>query len=113
MEENFIFSSFFMFMGILEVLFAIPLIYMKIPPNKIYGFRIRETLNDKQLWYDVNSYCGRDLLLSGIIVFIGGIMVLLLNMEFFISMFIGLWFVIIPLIIITLRSYLFIRKQRI
>ena len=112
MNENLILSYFFIFIGVVEIVFAIPLIYMKVPPNRLYGFRTRETLSDKELWYKVNRYSGRDLLFSGILVSIGGLMMLLLNMEFLSSIWIGLWLVIIPLIAATVRSYLFIRKER-
>ena len=112
MNEYFILSYFFIFIGILEMVFSIPLIYMKIPPNRIYGFRTRETLNNEELWYKANRYGGRDLLIAGILVSIGGLIILLFHMDFLSSIWIGLWLVIIPLIVVTMRSYLFIRKER-
>ena len=111
MNEYFILSYFFIFIGILEMVFSIPLIYMKIPPNRIYGFRTRETLNNEELWYKANRYGGRDLLIAGILVSIGGLLILLLNMDFFNGLWMMLWFIIIPLIVVTMRNYLFIRRE--
>jgi uncharacterized membrane protein len=45
--------------GILFVLISLPLIFRKIPPNPIYGYRTRATLSDESLWYDANAYFGR------------------------------------------------------
>jgi len=41
---------------------SVPLILRKIPPNPLYGFRVRQTLDDPQIWYPVNAYSGRWLL---------------------------------------------------
>jgi uncharacterized membrane protein len=38
-----------------------------IPPNRWSGVRVRKTLSDERIWYLVNSYCGKGLLLTGII----------------------------------------------
>ncbi len=40
--------------AIIFLVAALPLILALIPPNRIYGVRTPETLNDPQLWYQVN-----------------------------------------------------------
>lgn len=45
---------------------SVPLILYKIPPNGLYGFRVRSTNSDPQLWYKVNAYAGRRLLVVGL-----------------------------------------------
>jgi hypothetical protein len=45
---------------------SVPLILHKVPPNGIYGFRIPATLQSPKLWYKVNAYAGRRLLLVGL-----------------------------------------------
>src|SRR5258708_400969 len=37
---------------------SIPLIQGRVRPNHSYGFRVRRTLEDPNLWYPVNSYSG-------------------------------------------------------
>jgi len=37
---------------------SIPLIQRRVAPNHGYGFRVRRTLEDPDLWYPVNSYSG-------------------------------------------------------
>lgn len=49
----------FLCTGFLFVGLSIPLINRKIPPNNLYGFRVPETLNNRELWYDVNEYSAR------------------------------------------------------
>lgn len=52
--------------GLLLAGLAIPLIREQIPPNYIYGFRFRRTLQDASIWYPANAYGGRLLLRYGI-----------------------------------------------
>ena len=56
---------FFTGAGILLAALAIPLILKKVKPNPIYGFRVSQTLNDPDVWYEVNQTCGKCLLISG------------------------------------------------
>ena len=52
--------------GLLLIALSIPLIRGRIPPNGLYGFRVPSTLNDPQLWYTVNAYAGKRLLVAGL-----------------------------------------------
>ncbi len=52
--------------GVLLAGLSIPLILQKIPPNGLYGFRIRASLEDPKLWYAVNAFAGRRLLVVGL-----------------------------------------------
>lgn len=51
---------------------AVPLMLRKVPPNVVYGYRTRATLQDTALWYDANEHFGRGLfaasLFSGVAV---------------------------------------------
>ena len=57
--------------GLLLAGLSVPLLLGKIPPNGWYGFRVPSTLYDADLWYKVNRYMARWLLLAGIIT-VGG-----------------------------------------
>ena len=61
------------FSGILLAGLSVPLILNKIPPNGLYGFRIRSTLNDPDLWYKVNTYAGWRFLVVGLATSAGAI----------------------------------------
>lgn len=53
--------------GVLLIALAIPTILKRIPPNPFYGFRVQQTLNSPELWYKVNEYAGKRLLIVGIV----------------------------------------------
>jgi uncharacterized membrane protein len=59
--------------GLLMAGLAIPLLLDKIPPNPWYGFRVPSTLADERLWYKVNRYAARWLLLAGVLTVAGAI----------------------------------------
>ena len=52
--------------GLLLTILAVPLIRRKIKPNGLYGFRTKTTMENPKLWYKVNEYSGRRLLVAGI-----------------------------------------------
>ncbi len=45
--------------GVLLILIAIPLYLEKIPPNGLYRFRVRKTMEHPETWYPVNKYSSR------------------------------------------------------
>jgi hypothetical protein len=47
---------------------SVPLILGKIPPNGLYGFRVKKTMEDPDIWYPVNVYSGKWLLVDGLCV---------------------------------------------
>ena len=54
--------------GALLVGLAIPLLQNKIKPNGLYGFRVKATLEDPDIWYAVNHHFASRMLVSGIAV---------------------------------------------
>lgn len=52
--------------GILLTLLAIPLYFEKIKPNGLYGFRVRKTLENPEVWYRVNKYSARWMIVTGL-----------------------------------------------
>jgi hypothetical protein len=49
------------------ILLAVPLYLEKVKPNLWYGFRIRKTLENPDVWYPVNKYGARWMMLSGFV----------------------------------------------
>jgi hypothetical protein len=54
--------------GPVLVLMSIPLMLRWVPPNRVYGFRIRATLRNKSVWYDANALGGRHFFLLGLLL---------------------------------------------
>ena len=52
--------------GLILAGLSVPLILGKIPPNGVYGFRVKKTMEHPEIWYPVNAYGGRWLLAVGI-----------------------------------------------
>ncbi len=59
--------------GLLLAGLSVPLILQKIPPNGFYGLRVRSTMENPKLWYKVNAYAGRRLLVVGLLTAFGSI----------------------------------------
>jgi hypothetical protein len=53
--------------GLLLSVLAVPMIRRKVRPNAWYGFRVRQTLADRETWYAANAYAGNYLLGVGVI----------------------------------------------
>ena len=60
--------------GLLIAALSLPLILGKVPPNLWYGFRTPRTLSDPSIWYPANSYAGRWLLISGVLIALAAIL---------------------------------------
>lgn len=56
----------FLISGALLMALSLPLVWRKIPPNGLYGFRVAKSLNNPQVWYEVNAYSGKRLFWTGL-----------------------------------------------
>jgi hypothetical protein len=56
----------FVLSGLVLVAVCVPLIRGWIPPNGMYGFRVRKTMEHPEIWYPVNKYGGKRLALSSL-----------------------------------------------
>jgi uncharacterized membrane protein len=63
----------FVTIGIVLAAVCIPLILERIPPNRLYGFRVRKTLEYPEIWYPVNKYGGARLLMSSLLLIMAAI----------------------------------------
>jgi uncharacterized membrane protein len=98
--------------GLLLVLLSIPLILRKVPPNPIYGFRIRWTLEDPELWYSVNAYTGKWLVFVGLCAILGATGLALIpgiSLDVYAFGNLGIFDVSIALAVV--QSVRFLRKQ--
>ena len=53
--------------GLLLIGLSVPLIRHKVRPNGWYGFRVRQTPADPEVWYAANAYAGKHLLGVGVV----------------------------------------------
>ena len=65
MSDIIVLSLEFGLIGALFIALGIPLKRGKVPPNIWYGFRTRNTLSNKEIWYSVNRATGEDMVRGG------------------------------------------------
>jgi hypothetical protein len=63
--------------GLLTAL-SLPLIFRKVKPNPLYGFRVAQTMDNPEVWYEVNAYSGVRLLVTGLLTILSAIGVYLI-----------------------------------
>jgi uncharacterized membrane protein len=54
--------------GILFMVIALPMWKKKIKQNIFYGFKMKYTLMDEEIWYEVNSLAGKYLFYTGMVL---------------------------------------------
>jgi uncharacterized membrane protein len=59
--------------GLLLSAISVPLILRKVGPNPVYGFRVKQTLDNPKVWYDANAFAGKGLLVDGLITVIAAL----------------------------------------
>ena len=64
--------------GILFSILAIPLMKRKVKMNNWYGIRIPQTMEDENVWYEVNAAMGK-------YIFSWGIFISVLSLYFFLN----------------------------
>jgi uncharacterized membrane protein len=57
---------FFLATGLTMIGLALPLVYRKIPPNHLYGFRVKRTLENREVWFAANAFAGQRLAWVGL-----------------------------------------------
>lgn len=70
MAPQLLLLTLFLTSGGLIVLLSIPLIRCKVPPNSLYGFRVRRTLENPDIWYPANVYAAWHMLGLGAAIMI-------------------------------------------
>jgi hypothetical protein len=54
--------------GVLLMLLSLPLLWEKVPPNGLYGFRVKATLENPQIWYAANKFAAKRLLVASAVL---------------------------------------------
>ena len=69
--------------GLLIFALAVPLILRRVRPNGIYGIRTKAAFASDSDWYRINSIGGRYLAVSGLIIFVVGVVGFFLPVSMF------------------------------
>jgi hypothetical protein len=97
--------------GLVFVGTSIPLIQRRIKPNYWYGFRVPKTLNNPDIWYDVNAYSGRWLLIMGIAtVVVSVVLPLIPGMGLDTYALVTTTVISVLAIVMVVKSFLYLRK---
>src|SRR5262249_15970212 len=51
--------------GLLLIVLSLPLLFQKVPPNPLYGFRLSPALDDPKIWYATNTHSAKRLMAAG------------------------------------------------
>jgi hypothetical protein len=74
----FILTILFTTSGLVLAGISIPLILGKIPPNGLYGFRVKKTIENPDIWYPANAYAGKWLLATGLCMVLAALVLALI-----------------------------------
>ena len=94
--------------GVIEMSLAIPLWLGIVPPNTVYGVRTEKTLSNKELWYKVNKYSGRDFALAGVVLVV--ISLVLLRRKIGINAYIAVPLILCQAALIVVRAMVYTNK---
>lgn len=67
--------------GVLFTLLSIPLLKGKIGMNRIYGVRFRQSFQSDEMWYRLNRYGARQLILWSVPLVVLGLVVFFIPLE--------------------------------
>lgn len=59
-----------MALGVLMIGLGLSLALRHVPPNSLYGFRVAATLSNPSIWYQVNSWMGVGMVVTGVLTLI-------------------------------------------
>lgn len=68
-------------LGLLLIGLASPLVCRKIPPNHLYGFRVRRTLENREVWFAANAFAGVRLAWAGLATIAAAVLFYLLPIS--------------------------------
>ena len=97
--------------GLGLIALSIPLIQRRVKPNYWYGFRTRRTLNDPAIWYEVNAYAGKRLLLCGVMTTVAALVLYFIPSLTLDGYALGVAiFALVPLLITVAQSLRYLKR---
>ena len=112
MSDDVLIISVVIAIGMLEIIMGLPLVLEKIKPNRLYGFRLKATLSNEEIWYKSNKRVGRDFIIMGTLVVLCSLFVFGFRSEF--SYIELVWITIIltiaPVIVLIISAFSYLKK---
>src|SRR5262245_41346625 len=100
----------FTFSGLLLAAISLPLILRKIGPNPLYGFRVKRTLEDPAVWYPVNAYAAKRLLVVGLVICVSAIVLFFVpGVDLLVYALANAGIGLAGLLIAVIQSFLYLR----
>jgi hypothetical protein len=99
----------FVISGALLAVLSIPMIMGKIPPNGLYGFRVKKTMENPDIWYPVNAYSGKWLMVVGFglaLAAVGLFFVPSISLEVYSYTVLAVWVVLFAVAVIASIRFL-------
>ncbi len=111
MDTNLVLFIASVFLGLVFIGVAIPLIQKRIPPNQFYGLRIPATVADETVWYEANARAGKDLLRLGLLLMVVGVGLYFAKVPIWLKVMV--WFVVVEagLIGMLVRNWRFANRS--
>jgi len=110
MDDITLVTIIFITIGMAEILQGIPLLYKKIKPNWLFGFRLPSTVSNEEIWYKVNEHVGRGLVYAGSIVVIGSLFLSVFNLNLNEKVWILVIILAVPLSAVLISGFLYLKK---
>lgn len=96
--------------GLLLAAISVPLVLRKIGPNPLYGFRLRRTREDPAVWYPVNAYAGKRLLVVGLVIGVCAILLFFVpGLDLRVYALANMGIALTGLLIAAVQSFLYLR----
>ena len=91
--------------AIVIALVALPLALRKVPRNRVYGVRTRQTLASDRVWYEANAYGGRCLIAaSGVTIVLVALLYGLVDLPRDLMVPAGLATLVVPSLVASLLA---------
>jgi uncharacterized membrane protein len=114
MDDTTIIFLVFTISGMAEIAQGLPLMFNKIKPNWLYGFRLPGSVANEEIWYPVNQYMGKGFVVAGIILVISTLLMFLMDfgLILFEKTLVLLFLLVIPIIVIIISSFGYYKKLK-
>ena len=97
--------------GLFLAAISVPLILRKIGPNPLYGFRVKRTLEDPAVWYPVNAYAAKRLLIVGLVISISAILLFFVpGIDLLVYALANAGIALAGLLVAVIQSFLYLRS---
>jgi uncharacterized membrane protein len=104
----------FLLTGTLEILLGLPLMFDKIKPNWLFGFRTLSTVSNEEIWYKINRQVGKDFIIAGIILILGILFLIVLLPGISVNeiTLAALFLITITVAAVIIRGFVYLKKLK-